>query len=188
MALTLDYINLIVHSDASITDMVSFHGDLRDVEASLFGILYPVIHSYKQLPIGGGAFIPGIIFLNGWSLEFPAGNFEVKGGQIDVTINPVDDCYVKVTQAGAYAVTSIGSTGLTPADISAVTDAVWERIIEGGYSAEEMLKISGAVLAGKVSGAGTGTEVFKGVDGVTDRITSTVDDDGNRTEVVINVS
>jgi len=124
MALTLDYINLIVHSDASITDMVSFHGDLRDVEASMFGILYPVIHSYKQLPIGGGAFIPGIIFLNGWSLEFPAGNFEVKGGQIDVTINPVEDCYVKVTQAGAYAVTSIGSTGLTPADISAVADAV----------------------------------------------------------------
>jgi hypothetical protein len=124
MALTVDYVNLIIESDASLTDMVAFHGDLRDIESSAMGILYPVIHSYKQLPIGGGAVIPGIILLNGWSLQFPSGDYEVKGGQFDGTINPVEDCYVKVTQAGAYAVTSVGSTGLSQSDIEAVAAQV----------------------------------------------------------------
>ena len=41
-----------------------------------------------------------------------------------------------------------------------------------------------AVISGKASGAGSGTEVFVGMDGSTVRVTGTVDDDGNRTAVV----
>lgn len=61
----------------------------------------------------------------------------------------------------------------------------WTEVIEGTYTAEQILRVIAAALAGKVSGAGTGTEVFKGLDGTTDRIVSTVDDNGNRTEVVV---
>lgn len=61
----------------------------------------------------------------------------------------------------------------------------WTEVIEGTYTAEQILRIIASALAGKVSGAGTGTETFKGLDGTTDRIVSTVDDDGNRTDVVV---
>lgn len=111
MALTPDFDNLVLHSDASITDAVSFHAQLRDIEASPTGMLYPQIHTYKEMPLGGGAVMPGIAFVNGWTLQFPAGNFTVKGGNYTVTINPVANCYVDRTQAAAYAVTAAGGGG-----------------------------------------------------------------------------
>jgi len=69
-------------------------------------------------------------------------------------------------------------------DYTALGQAVWAQAVEAGLSASEVLRIVAAALAGKVSGAGTGSEVFKGLDGTTDRITSTVDASGNRTSVV----
>ena len=53
MALTPDFAARIVHSDASITDAVAFHAELRDIEASDEGVLYPAIHSYRQVALGG---------------------------------------------------------------------------------------------------------------------------------------
>lgn len=125
MALTLDYLNLIVHSDASITDGVAFHGDLRDIEASMFGILYPVIHTYKAVQVGGGAIFPAVAFINGWTLQFPAGNFSITGFNLNATINPVNNCYVERFSSAAYAVTAVGGTGLSPSDIASVTESVW---------------------------------------------------------------
>lgn len=64
----------------------------------------------------------------------------------------------------------------------------WTEEIEPGYTAEEILRIIAAVLAGKVSGAGTGTEVFRDITDVKDRVTSTVDVDGNRTALTLDGS
>jgi hypothetical protein len=61
----------------------------------------------------------------------------------------------------------------------------WTEVIESGYTAAEILRILAAVMAGEVSGGGSGVETFKGLDGSTDRVISTVDDDGNRTSVVV---
>jgi hypothetical protein len=61
----------------------------------------------------------------------------------------------------------------------------WSAIIESGLTAEEILRIVAAALAGKVSDAGTGTETFVGLDGTTNRIVSTVDASGNRSSVVV---
>ena len=58
-------------------------------------------------------------------------------------------------------------------------------VVEDGKTMREVLRIMAAVLAGKVGGAGTGTETFKGLDGTTDRVISTVDASGNRTAVVV---
>ena len=40
-----------------------------------------------------------------------------------------------------------------------------------------------AILAGKISGAGTGFETFKDLDGATNRVAVTVDSSGNRTAI-----
>lgn len=55
--------------------------------------------------------------------------------------------------------------------------------IETGVTPRQALQRIGAVIAGKVSGAGTGSEVFVGLDNATDRVTVTVDGSGNRTAV-----
>ena len=123
MALTADFASRIIHSDASITDAVAFHAELRDIEASAAGMLAPVIHSYKEVPLGGGAIFPAVAFINGWTLQFPAGNWELRGGNVGTAINPVAGCYVKVTQAAAFAVTAVGGSGPSAESIAAAVDA-----------------------------------------------------------------
>jgi len=109
MALTPDYASRIIHSDASITDAVVFHDQLRGIEASETGMLYPVIHTYKELSLGGGAIFPAVDFINGWTLQFAAGNWTVSGGNISCTINPVANCYVERLMASAYTFALIPS-------------------------------------------------------------------------------
>lgn len=70
-------------------------------------------------------------------------------------------------------------------DLNALAQAVHGYVIESGHTFEEVTRVMAAILAGKVSGAGTGTETFKGLDGTTDRVVVTVDESGNRTSVVV---
>ena len=55
--------------------------------------------------------------------------------------------------------------------------------VESGVTYQQALQRIGATTAGKASGAGSGTETFKGLDGTTDRVEATVDNDGNRTGI-----
>ncbi len=68
---------------------------------------------------------------------------------------------------------------------STVITSIWTlaNAIETGVTPAKALQRIGAVAAGKISGAGTGTEVFLGLDGATTRVTVTVDSSGNRTVV-----
>lgn len=56
-----------------------------------------------------------------------------------------------------------------------------------GKTLRQTMQILAAVLAGKVSGAGTGTEKFRSLDDAADRVTVAVDPYGNRTGVEMNV-
>lgn len=72
------------------------------------------------------------------------------------------------------------ATGITVADI-------WNKELEGGYTMEEAMKIILSALAGKVSGAGTTTITFRNVPDTKDRIVATVDSNGNRSSVTLDV-
>ena len=61
----------------------------------------------------------------------------------------------------------------------------WTEVIEGNYTASELLRIMAAALAGELSGAATSTITITGIDGTTHRIVATVDADGNRTAVTL---
>ena len=64
-------------------------------------------------------------------------------------------------------------------DTAALTSATFVD----GKSLAQALQIIAAAVAGRVSGAGTGTETFLGIDEATTRITITVDTDGNRSDI-----
>lgn len=103
-------------------------------------------------------------------------------GVRDAVWNAILSNYNATGSAGK-ALSTAGSGGV---DYNLLAGAVWQYVIESGISAEQAMRIYGAVLGGKVSGAGTGTETFTGLDGTTVRVTSTVDASGNRTSVVVN--
>jgi hypothetical protein len=72
-------------------------------------------------------------------------------------------------------------------DYSALAEAVWAVSIETGYSAEELMRLMSAVLAGKASGAGTSVVKFRDVGDTKDRVTASVDQVGNRLTVTTDV-
>lgn len=109
-----------------------------------------------------------------------------------------------VTAKGWMTATIVGTstltatryaTGTLTATISATTElspeslatAVWTQALEGVYTAEEMMRVMAAALAGEVSGAGTSTITIRDINDATDRIVATVDGTGNRTAITLDV-
>jgi hypothetical protein len=121
MALTFDWSNKIVESSASITDLLAFHDYLRAAEDDAIGMLYPVVHKWKALDLGG-AFFYQADFINGWTLKFPsAGNYTIIGN-LNATIVPVAGVYVERKTSAAFVTTAVGGSGPTSSDIAS---AVW---------------------------------------------------------------
>jgi hypothetical protein len=60
-------------------------------------------------------------------------------------------------------------------------------VVEGTLTLRDVQRLVLAVLAGQVTGAGSGTETFKGQAGE-DRVVSTVDTNGNRTNVTLDAA
>lgn len=60
----------------------------------------------------------------------------------------------------------------------------WATVIEGAYTAEDLLKLMAAALLGKATATAT-TYTVRDLQDAVDRITATVDADGNRTSVTL---
>jgi len=90
------------------------------------------------------------------------------------------DGTVIVHTATAAAVAAIPTTKTGYSLVSTGLDLV----LVDGKDLPNALEIIAALCAGKISGAGTGIEIFVGLDGLTVRATVTVDAVGNRTDVV----
>lgn len=127
MILTPDWDNKLIDSSSSITDLVAFHKALRELEASPVGMLYPQIHSYRALDVGGGGFFYAVTFENGWRLRFPqAGNYTINGN-LTADIVGVAGVFVYQTKALAFATTSSGTVGQVSVNADEIADKVWSH-------------------------------------------------------------
>jgi hypothetical protein len=73
---------------------------------------------------------------------------------------------------------ALGTASTGGVDLGLMASAVWSHSVEG-LTAEEILRVMLAALAGKRQGLGTGTELYMAQDGVTPRITLAPDQYGN---------
>ncbi len=113
-------------------------------------------------------------------------------GQYEQTIVAGDQtvCWetpvVTVPANGAFAVTvkssNLSDTSVTPSGVCWSAEEADEEM-ETGVSLKQSIQRIGATTAGIVSGAGTGTEIFIGLDGVTERVRVTATGVGNRTAI-----
>lgn len=71
---------------------------------------------------------------------------------------------------------------------AAAVDAILDEVVEGTVTHRQLLRLGAAVLLGKLSGAGTATEIFRGILDDKDRVTATVDAAGNRTAVTLDAA
>ena len=79
----------------------------------------------------------------------------------------------------------LSGSGVTAQDkIDIANQTLFLEAVDGANSLAESIRLHNSVLGGKVSGAGTGTETFRSLADDKDRVVSTVDNDGNRTAIV----
>lgn len=125
-------------------------------------------------------------------------------GKIDTIDGIVDAILLDTAEIGAAGagLTEAGGTGdqltalataasiaalndISAAEVNAeVVDALQTDTPVDGYSITDALQFVAAVCAGRISGAGTGTETFLGLDEATTRVVVTVDASGNRSDIV----
>lgn len=99
----------------------------------------------------------------------------VEGGTTDADVSS------RLATAGYTAPDNAGIAAIPDAATNAA--AVLASAVDGIITLAESIRLQNAVLAGKVSGAGTGTETFRDLADTKDRIVATVDTDGNRTAI-----
>lgn len=147
--LTFDTANLVIESTASITDLPTFHAELRDWEDSAEAAVYPVTHTWKALDLGGAFFYQADL-ANGWTLKFPTpGNYTINGN-LNGTIVPVAGVYVERKTSAAYVTTAIGGSGPTADDIAAA--------ILAAAAASPIRADIRAIKGQTVAGSGTGAD------------------------------
>lgn len=85
-----------------------------------------------------------------------------------------------------YGASCIGC--ITDDALTQMTDANIAGITDGTYDQQEMMRIMFSALSGKSSGGGTATLVFRDSGDGKNRISATVDSDGNRTAISLDGS
>ncbi len=159
--------------------------DYLDTEA---GMALPSAFTHAtQVTISGVVYARALSFLAPYTITFENGTYQIKlaGGtnnnMLDV-LNPNSVSVIPSNSAGLQTVVS--GSGVTAQDKTDIIDGTWSKALEG-MTAEEMMRVMLAALAGKRSGLGTATETYMGRDGVTPRITLTpTDAAGNGTPTV----
>ncbi len=71
--------------------------------------------------------------------------------------------------------------------IDAIVLAVWQKLLDTAFSAEEMMKVDSAVLSGKVSGAESNIVIFRNITDTKNTVTADVDSEGNRISIALDV-
>lgn len=71
---------------------------------------------------------------------------------------------------------------------ASIAAAVWATAIEGTKTALQMMRGMTAVLLGKASGMATTTATFRDTEDAKNRVTATVDENGNRSAVTLDLS
>lgn len=82
---------------------------------------------------------------------------------------------------------SPAATGDIPA-ASSIAAAVWAYVVEGALTAVQVYRIIVSVLAGKSTGGGTTSVAFRDIADSKNRVSATVDADGNRNAVTLDGS
>jgi len=144
--------------------------------------------------LSGSGTLAGTADALGWVLASMTGTGTLTGtryatGALEADITPFttlspENLALAVWSAVAADNNDTGTMGEKVNDAGSASNP-WTEVIEGSYTAAEMLRIIAAALAGELAGAGTTTITIQGIDATTDRIVATVDGTGNRTAVTL---
>lgn len=200
MAVTINWgtkVISVLQSDLTLISGVKYYLDvdvfrlaLKDLEDSEEGMIFDKTHNHNTAVTVGGVDLARVVeIINGYTISFEDTgtpySIRLQGANnniLDVS-NVIPNVNVLSTNsAGLIQVDTGGSAAVVAATIMDAED------IETGYSLRESMRIILASLGGKLSGAGTGTITIRNVTDTKDRITASVDSNGNRLSVTTDVT
>jgi hypothetical protein len=113
----------------------------------------------------------------------------VNGGRLDLLIDAIKAVLDKLDTSMELdgAVYRFTANALEEGASGAAT-SIFSTVVEGAMTFEGAMRLLLSLIAGKASGGGTTTVVFRDIGDTKNRITLTVDAKGNRSAVVTNVS
>lgn len=158
-------------------DVDWFRLQLKSLEDSEEGMIFPDTHRHNTtVVIGNLTLARSVEIINGYTVTF-------EDGQYAVVLTGANNNVAEVTNVNQVSVRSTNSAGLVVADnATGLADEVWAKMLETGFSADRLMRIIAASVAGKVSGGPT-TPTFRNVSDTADQLSGTADTDGNRSSV-----
>lgn len=188
MAITVDWITKTFSVPQADLTLVSgtlfdlntetqFRQPVNAIMAGEEGIVFedPMRH-FTQVTISGVTYARLIEVINGYNVTFtPNTQWTAR---LQGSNNNIFDVQGGVLNQNQVQVIPNNSAGLINADIS-------EQTVEGTRTVRGALRLILSALAGKLSGAATTTVTIRDADDTKNRITATVDADGNRTAVTL---
>ena len=107
-----------------------------------------------------------------------------RGWDVAITIGGTRSVFAVFPQGLNQPLTSAQTTAAVPTTAQIATEIFDTQTVEAGMTFRGALRLMGAVLMGRRSGTGSGTEVFNAaVTNSKARVTATIDGNGNRTNV-----
>jgi len=192
MAISIDWGTKVITVPQA--DLSALGGDLYELDTDWFrlqlkaleddeeGMPYLDTHQHNtELVLGGVTYARTIEIINGYTVTF-------EDGQYAVTLTGSNNNIADVVNLNNVSVRTNNAAGLVAlnaiqASLETMVTDIWGHAVESTYSAQEILRLLVAVLAGKTAGAEGKTIRFRDLADTKDRIVATVDPKGNRTSV-----
>lgn len=137
------YLTLISGSRYQL-DMDQFRLDLKDLEDDESGMGFPATHRHNtEVTLSGVTYARTIEIINGYTVEFENGTYQVEcvGANHNVAdVKVVNSVSLVIGNSAGLIAVDTGS-GVTPSDITAIADAVWDEGKSGHVTADTYGKI-----------------------------------------------
>jgi hypothetical protein len=135
----------------------------------------------QDIDLTAGTKIPIYIYLlNGWKIIPYAGHHTLNITNGILLVDGGGDPFDHAASGYTVRINYQQPVQAITLDNASAAAAFWDSLIEGPYSAADILRIVSAVIAGKSSG-GPGSPTFRDLNDTKDRVTGTADSSGNRT-------
>jgi len=175
---TFDWIDQHIHIESGVTDVTA--ADLKtaihDAQDDAVGMPYPKIATFFN-PVtltGTTSTFLNVVLEDQWRIESfsPSGTLTVGAGNV-VNVNNGIDIFVQnvlvnmVNNTSAAGVLVTSGSGVTQQDKDDIENQIFARIVEGGYTFEQIIRLTGALAAGDIAQVVDGSYTITGLDGIT---------------------
>lgn len=204
MAITIDWPNGIINvPKADLTliqvspfeirelDLDWFRLQLKDLEDSDDGMPFQKTHNHNtEVTIGNLTLSRVIEILDPYTVTFEDGQYAVNlvgaNSNVGDKVNVNQVSIRSSNSAGLITVTS--GSGVTDQDKTDIINGVWSKLLDAGYSAEQIVRLLASIAIGKTVitdlGGGLATVKFRDISDAKDRVVADMDN-SERTNVTL---